>query len=171
MSDREMVSVRLEPDTRRRIENYAEEKDITKSAAMRRLLNKGADLEDAGIAVAASTIENNQETKTVQPEEDEEKDLKADGSGAVVRPLLNIISAFYAVVLLTLFGVLMIGVAGIKFEPIPYAQLIPLTLSISVVIAMIALTLYTSIPERVDTVIRIRVKSVRNKFDELSDPV
>lgn len=165
-----MVSVRLEPDTRRRIENYAEVKGITKSAAMRRLLNKGADLEDAGIAVAASTIENNQGTRAVQPEEDEEKDLKADG-GAVIRPILQFLGAFYAGSILVMFSFIAGLVVGFKFPLIPYGELAPVIVSISVILALIMMMLYTEVPEKIDLVIRDKVNIVSQKFGKWTDPV
>jgi len=54
MVEKEMVGVRLPKDTLERIEEYAERQDISKSDALRRMIERGVDLEEAGLTVAAS---------------------------------------------------------------------------------------------------------------------
>lgn len=71
MTDKEMVGVRLPADTLRWVEQYADDHDLSKSDALRRMIEKGVDLEEAGLTVAAS--------QKNQPEKEEEKETIADG--------------------------------------------------------------------------------------------
>lgn len=71
MTDKEMVGVRLPADTLRWVEQYADDHDLSKSDALRRMIEKGVDLEEAGLTVAAS------QKTTEEPEE--EKEAIADG--------------------------------------------------------------------------------------------
>jgi antitoxin component of RelBE/YafQ-DinJ toxin-antitoxin module len=54
MTEKELISVRLETDTKQRVEEYADKHGVSRSVAIRRLLDKGMNLEEMGIAVAAS---------------------------------------------------------------------------------------------------------------------
>jgi antitoxin component of RelBE/YafQ-DinJ toxin-antitoxin module len=51
MTDKELISVRLETDTKQRVEEYADEHGVSRSVAIRRLLDKGIDFEEAGLTV------------------------------------------------------------------------------------------------------------------------
>jgi len=54
VTDKELISVRLETDTKQRVEKYADEHGVSRSVAIRRLLDKGIDFEEAGLVVASS---------------------------------------------------------------------------------------------------------------------
>jgi hypothetical protein len=54
MTKKEMVGVRLPTDTLERVEQYADDHDLSKSDALRRMVKKGVDLEEAGLTVATS---------------------------------------------------------------------------------------------------------------------
>lgn len=71
MADKEMVGVRLPADTLRRVEQYAEDHDLSKSDALRRMIEKGVDLQEAGLTVAAS--------QTTASESEDEEEAMADG--------------------------------------------------------------------------------------------
>lgn len=55
MGEKELISVRIEQDTKGRVDRYADDHGVSRSTAIRRLLEKGVDLEEAGLTVAAST--------------------------------------------------------------------------------------------------------------------
>jgi uncharacterized membrane protein len=70
MTEKEMVGVRLPTDILERVEQYADDHDLSKSDALRRMVKKGVDLEEAGLTVAASQ----------KPTEDsDEEEAIADG--------------------------------------------------------------------------------------------
>jgi antitoxin component of RelBE/YafQ-DinJ toxin-antitoxin module len=54
MAEKELISVRIETDTKQQVEEYADKHGVSRSVAIRRLLDKGMNLEEAGIVVAAS---------------------------------------------------------------------------------------------------------------------
>lgn len=63
---KELVSVRLEQDTRKNIENYADTHDVSQSTAIRRLIEKGLSLEEleaTGLTVAATAGDTGNRTK------------------------------------------------------------------------------------------------------------
>lgn len=140
MTDREMVSVRLETDTKNRVEQYAEEHDVTRSTAIRRLLEKGADLEEAGIAVAASQLDKS----------NQEPEPKADGNGAVVRPFLQTLTAISAFMVFVPFlyalGIVYVGLP----EVVPGFDLLAFILSSALLLVLVLLPQYTRLPELVD---------------------
>jgi len=70
MAEKETVGVRLPADTLGRVEQYADEHDLSKSDALRRMIQKGLDLEEAGLTVAASSRPSRS---------NEEKEAVADG--------------------------------------------------------------------------------------------
>ena len=61
MAEKETVGVRLPTDKVNRIEQMAEEKDISKSDATRRLIRKGLDLEEMGLSVTGVTHDDGNE--------------------------------------------------------------------------------------------------------------
>jgi hypothetical protein len=106
------------------------------------MIEKGVDLEEAGLAVAASQ----------QPtEKDEEKEMVADG-GQVIRPTLSLMSAFYAVVSLTLFVVLMGSyyTGNLADLPVNPISLLSYMVSSLLAVALLTLFLYTDYPEHID---------------------
>ena len=139
---KELISVRLEGDTLERAERYAEKHDVTRSVAIRRLLEKGADLEETGITVAAS------QTNT---ESDSEGEPMADG-GTIVRDVLNLMSALYATLTLSMF--IAVGVSAVIDIPLPFANSILYSiLALSFATAVVTIPLYSKLPERIDRVI------------------
>lgn len=141
MSDKELVSLRLETDTKRRIERYAEKHDVSRSTAMRRLLEKGADLEEAGLTVAASRSSRSEE---------EEKEVMADG-GQVVRPMFNFMGAFYAFLSLSIFGVMALAAFDIlRFTFLNYGELFGVMMSSLLLVALVMILLYSDYPEKAD---------------------
>ncbi len=115
MADKELISVRLETDTKQRVDRYADEHDVSRSVAIRRLLDKGIDFEEAGLAVASSdqtdrTIPDGGQLEETQNQVQEvSKDIDS-----LNRQLNNSI-------LVLAVGILWIGIeltAGIPFEPI-----------------------------------------------------
>lgn len=137
MSDKEMVSVRLHTDTKRRVERYAEEHDVSRSTAIRRLLEKGADLEEAGLAIAASK-------QTGGEESDEEKEVVADGSGTIRGGLTTSFGVVLAVAVLSWVG--------------SFTSLVPATAALAITYSAITIDLilggilYTSLPEKLDRI-------------------
>lgn len=137
MSDKEMVSVRLHTDTKRRVERYAEEHDVSRSTAIRRLLEKGADLEEAGLAIAASK-------QTGGEESDGEKEVVADGSGTIRGGLT------------TSFG-MMLAIAVVSWVG-SFTSLVPTTAALAITYSAITIDLilggilYTSLPEKLDRI-------------------
>jgi predicted DNA-binding protein len=109
MTDKEMVGVRLPPDTLERVQRYADDHDLSKSDALRRMIEKGVDLEEAGLAVAASQKTN---------QEEEEKEAIADGGflrlsdHPWIDPIINVVdySALFGMILMasTLLSVLLV---------------------------------------------------------------
>jgi len=153
MSDKEMVSVRLHTDTKRRVERYAEEHDVSRSTAIRRLLEKGADIEEAGLAIAASK-------QTGGEESNEEKEVVADG-GQVVRPMFNFIGAFYAFLSLSMFGLMALAAFGNVVIPyFDYGSLFGMMVSSLLVVAMVMLFLYSDYPEKIDRMLYSGVRRV-----------
>lgn len=115
MADKELISVRLETDTKQRVDRYADEHDVSRSVAIRRLLDKGIDFEEAGLAVASSnqtdrTIPDGGQLEETQNQVQEvSKDIDS-----LNRQLNNSI-------LLLVVGILWIGIEltiGIPLEPI-----------------------------------------------------
>jgi antitoxin component of RelBE/YafQ-DinJ toxin-antitoxin module len=144
MSDKEMVSVRLHTDTKQRVERYAEEHDVSRSTAIRRLLEKGADLEETGLTVAASHQPREDE------QEEEEKEVVADG-GQVVRPILNFLGATYAFVSLSMFSLLSLAALGnIALPFIDYTSMFGMMFSSLLLVAVIMVVLYSNYPEKAD---------------------
>ena len=139
---KELISVRLEGDTLERAERYAEKHDVTRSVAIRRLLEKGADLEETGITVAAS------HTNT---ESDSEGEPIADG-GTIVRDVLNLMSALYATLILSTF--VGIGLSAIIDIPLPFANtILSWIIALSLATAVVTIPLYSKIPEKIDKAI------------------
>ena len=110
MTDKEMVGVRLPADTLRWVERYAEKHGLSKSDALRRMIEKGVDLEEAGLTVAAS------QKTTEDPKE--EKEAIADGGFLQlsdhpwIDPVIRVIdySALFGVIV-TLTAILSVVVA------------------------------------------------------------
>ena len=154
MSDKEMVSVRLHTDTKQRVERYAEEHEVSRSTAIRRLLAKGADLEEAGLTVAAShqPREDNQE--------EEEKEVIADG-GQVVRPMLNFLGAIYAFLSLSIFALMGLAAFGnVVLSFIDYGLMFGMMLSSLLLVAVIMVVLYSNYPEKADRLFYSGVRKV-----------
>jgi predicted transcriptional regulator len=154
MSDKEMVSVRLHTDTKRRLEKYAEEHDVSRSTAIRRLLEKGADLEETGLTIAASH----------QPQEDEqegeEKEAIADG-GQVIRPMLNFLGAIYAFLSLSIFALMGLAAFGnVVVSFIDYGSMFGMMLSSLLLVAVIMVVLYSNYPEKADRLLYSGVRKV-----------
>jgi len=149
MADKEMVGVRLPADTLRRVERYAEEHDISKSDALRRMIEKGVDLEEAGLTVAASH----------QPDE-EEKEVIADG-GQVVRPMLNFLGAIYAFLSLSIFALMGLAAFGnVVLSFIDYGSMFGMMLSSLLLVAVIMVVLYSNYPEKADRLLYSGVRKV-----------
>lgn len=137
-----MVGVRLPNDTLRRVERYADEHDISKSDALRRMIEKGVDLEEAGLTVAASQSAT---------EKEEEKEMVADG-GQVFRPMFNFVAALYAFMSLSIFVVL-IGsyyTGYMSALPVDPMSLLSFMTTSLLVVAALVLFLYSDYPERID---------------------
>ena len=153
MTDKEMVGVRLPADTLRRVEQYADDHDLSKSDALRRMIKKGVDLEEAGLTVAAS------QQKTEEPEE-EEKEVIADG-GQVVRPMLNFLGAIYAFLSLSMFALLGLAAFGNVVLPfIDYGLMFGMMLSSLLLAAVIMVVLYSNYPEKADRLLYSGVRKV-----------
>lgn len=140
MGKKETVGVRLPQDKVNRIEELAEKKNISKSDATRRLINKGIEFNDSGIETLIT------DTDSDQPEED--KKTVADG-GQVFRGLLNTISAIYATATITIFiGIIYYSVTGISM-PFPNLWYLAVTGS-GLVTAFSSILLYSEAPEKAD---------------------
>jgi predicted DNA-binding protein len=153
MADKEMVGVRLPNDTLQRVERYADEHGISKSDALRRMIEKGVDLEEAGLAVAAA--------QQPKQEEKEEKEVMADG-GQVVRPMLNLLSALYAGISITLFAVLLGSyysghLADLPVNPLSLLSYMTTSL---LVVAVLTLFLYSDYPEQIDQYLYTGIRRV-----------
>lgn len=140
MTDKEMVGVRLPKDTHRQVEEYAENHDLSKSDALRRMIEKGVELESAGLAVAAAT-----------QNQDNEPEPMADGSGAVVRPFLQIVTGLsaFSVLLSFVYGLVVVS-TGIP-AVIGLTDTIGTLVSSSVTLVLFLLPQYTRIPEKIDS--------------------
>lgn len=139
MTDKEMVGVRLPSDTLREVEQYAEEHDLSKSDALRRMVKNGVDLEKAGLTVAASQNEQTEETG---------KEPIADG-GSLLRPVLKATTGLS----LGIGGLLFftIWIVGIMMRfPLPIDQMFGLMLSAFVTGTIFFLPTMTRYPERID---------------------
>ncbi len=151
-----MVSVRLERDTKTRVERYAEKHDVSRSTAIRRLLEKGADLEEAGIAVAASQVN--------EPEQDSEP--IADGNGAVVRPFLQTASAISAFSILIPF-LYFLGIGYASFPAvIGVTDLVGMIIAGALTLVVFLLPQYTKLPERIDQRLWTTARTVAPSFTE-----
>lgn len=148
-----MVGVRLPKDTLRQVEQYAEDREISKSDALRRMIEKGVDLEEAGLTVAAS--------HPSKEEDDEEKEVVADG-GQVVRPMLQFMGAFYAMIGLTTFGIMAFStfVYPIDFILGMGMDLIGMTLTALLLVGVLMIILYTDYPEKVDQLLYSGVQKI-----------
>lgn len=142
MTDKEMVGVRLPKDTHRQIEQYADEHDLSKSDALRRMIEKGVELESAGLAVAAATQTENS---------DDDPETLADGSGAVVRPFLRIVTGLsaFSVLISFLYG-LVVASTGIP-AIVDMADTLGIIVATSVTLVLFLLPQYTKLPEKVDS--------------------
>lgn len=149
MSNKEMVSVRLEEDTRRRIEQYQEDHDVSQSTAIRRLLNQGADVEELPDGVAIATSNSTTERK-------EEKEVRTDGSGGVVR------EAFFKNATILLSASLVSWILSFTSVVSPAPALSLGIACLTVALPLIGLT-YTSIPERIEKLIRSENSEVKNR--------
>jgi hypothetical protein len=154
MSNKEMVGVRLPADTLAQVEQYAEDHDLSKSDALRRMIEKGVDLEEAGLTVAASRQLDGKEEK----EEKEEEGLVTDGGkDQVVRPMLNTMASFYAFLSLSLF--LLISLSLLGNVAIPSTNVLFGTMVSSLLfLAGITLTLYSDYPEKADRLLNSGVQ-------------
>jgi len=139
MTDKEMVGVRLPQDTHRQVEEYAEDHDLSKSDALRRMIEKGIELESAGLAVAAAT-----------QTQDDEPEPMTDGSGAVVRPFLQIVTGLsaFSVLLSFLYGFIVVstGVPAV----VGLGDTIGILISSSLTVVLFLLPQYTRLPEKID---------------------
>lgn len=151
MTDKEMVGVRLPKDTHRQVEEYAEDHDLSKSDALRRMIEKGIDLEEAGLTVAAS------QQKTGEPEK--EKDPIADG-GQVVRPMLNFLGAIYAFFSLSMFALLGLAAGNVVFPFIDYTSMFGMMFSSLLLVAAIMVVLYSNYPEKADRLLYSGVRKI-----------
>lgn len=151
MTEKEMVGVRLPADTLRRVERYAEDHDLSKSDALRRMIEKGVDLEEAGLTVAASH----------QPDEKEgEKEVIADG-GQVVRPMLNFLGAIYAFLSLSIFALMGLAAFGnVVLSFIDYGSMFGMMFSSLLLVAVIMVVLYSNYPEKADRLLYSGVRKV-----------
>lgn len=140
MTDKEMVGVRLPQDTHRQVEEYAEDHDLSKSDALRRMIEKGIELESAGLAVAAAT-----------QTQDDEPEPMTDGSGAVVRPFLQIVTGLsaFSVLLSFLYGFIVVSTGIPAVIGLNDAMAFGISASISLVLFI--LPQYTKIPEKIDS--------------------
>lgn len=159
MTDKELISVRLETDTKQRVEKYADEHDVSRSVAIRRLLDKGADFEEAGIAVAASRQIDNKD----EGEQDNKGKAMTDG-GPVARPALNFVGAILGTVSLLMFGALSLLLVGVKFPFVDYVSLMGAMTSGLLVTTTIFLILYTEIPEDIDMVLYAKTSQIRSRL-------
>ncbi len=159
MTDKELISVRLETDTKQRVEEYADEHDVTRSVAIRRLLDKGADLEDAGITVAASSQTDNEDGD----KQNNEGKAMTDG-GPVARPALNFVGAIFGTISLLMFGALSLLLVGIRFPFVDYLNLMGAMTSGLLVTTTIFLILYTEIPEDIDVILYAKTSQIRSKL-------
>ncbi len=151
MTEKEMVGVRLPADTLRRVERYAEDHDLSKSDALRRMIEKGVDLEEAGLTVAASHQSD---------EKEEEKEVIADG-GQVVRPMLNFLGAIYAFLSLSIFALMGLAAFGNVVLPfIDYTLMFGMMFSSLLLVAVIMVVLYSNYPEKADRLLYSGVRKV-----------
>jgi predicted transcriptional regulator len=159
MTEKELISVRLETDTKQRVEEYADEHGVSRSVAIRRLLDKGVDLEEAGIAVAASRQTGNED----EGKQDNEGKAMTDG-GPVARPALNLVGVIFGTLSLLMFGALCLLLVGIKFPFVDYVSLMGAMTSGLLVTTTIFLILYTEIPEDIDVVLYAKTSGIRSKL-------
>jgi hypothetical protein len=143
MVEKETVGVRLAPDKVERIEELAEEKQITKSDATRRLIDKGIDFKDSDIGTLL-TDSNNSSTES-------SKEPVADG-GTITRDLFSMMAGLYAATTFSLF--ISIGISAVTSMELPYSGLfVSILLAASLLTAMATIPLYTDLPERVDQIL------------------
>jgi hypothetical protein len=140
MVEKETVGVRLAPDKVERIEELAEEKQITKSDATRRLIDKGIDFKDSDIGTLL-TDSNGSSTES-------DKEPVADG-GTITRDLFSMMAGLYAATTLSLF--ITIGISAVTSMEIPYDDLfVSVLLAASLLTTIATIPLYTDLPEKVD---------------------
>jgi hypothetical protein len=140
MVEKETVGVRLPQDKVDRIEKLAEEKNITKSDATRRLIDKGIEFNDSGIETLVTETSDSQTESDRQP--------IADG-GTIVRDVLNLMSALYATLTLSIF--VGVGVSAVMDIPLPFANtLLSWIIALSLLTAVVTVPLYTDLPEKAD---------------------
>ena len=150
MVEKETVGVRLAPDKIERIERLAEEKDITKSDATRRLIDKGIDFQDSGIDTLITQKEDSDKENPTEPITD---------GGSVVRNTLNLMVGFYASITLSLFLFVIVSiVTGVELA---YSSSFTSLLIVAVLLTSITLVpLYTDLPERVDNILYSRMSDI-----------
>jgi hypothetical protein len=150
MVEKETVGVRLAPDKVNKIEQLAEEKNITKSDATRRIIDKGIRFDESGIENLLTNTNNNRT--------EENQETVADG-GQVFRRLLHSVSGFYAVATISIFtAILYYSVVGISM-PYPDLWYIAVT-ACGLATSLSSVLLYTEIPERADRVLYSGVSRV-----------
>lgn len=141
MVEKETVGVRLPQDKVERIENLADEKNISKSDATRRLIDKGIEFQESPI--------NTLVTQTEDSETENDKEPVTDGGTTITRDLLNFMAGLYASVTLSIFiGIVASATTGI---PLPYANtLMSILVTTSLLTAMVTIPLYSDLPEKAD---------------------
>lgn len=141
MVEKETVGVRLPQDKVERIENLADEKNISKSDATRRLINKGIEFQESPINTLVTQVEDS--------ETENDKDPVTDGGTTIIRDLLNFMAGLYASITLSLFiGISVLSITGI---PLPYLNFIlNILITTSLLTAVVTIPLYSDLPEKAD---------------------
>lgn len=151
-----MVGVRLPKDTLRRVEQYADNHDISKSDALRRMIEKGVDMEEAGLAVAVS-----------QKAAGTDREPMADG-GQVVRPIIQYMGAGYALLGLSSFlTALSVLVYPTQLVVDLFPDLFSIMLSSLVLLSVTMLILYTELPEKADRWIVTKGRETKQRISQV----
>lgn len=141
MVEKETVGVRLPQDKVERIENLADEKNISKSDATRRLIDKGIEFQESPI--------NTLVTQTEDSEAESDEEPVTDGGTTIIRDLLNFMAGLYASITLSIF--IGIGVSVTTGIPLPYANtFVSILVTTGLLTAMVTIPLYSDLPEKVD---------------------
>jgi len=145
-------AVRLPEDQAERFEEYCDEKGISYAEALRRFTVRELDVEEGKqVRIAVQQSGNDDDEK--------ENEVIADG-GQVVRPMLQFMGAFYAVIGLTAFGIMAFStfVYPADFILSMGMDLIGITFSSLLMVAVLMIILYTDHPEKVDRLLYAGVR-------------
>lgn len=155
MTEKELISVRLESDTLERVESYADEHDVSRSVAIRRLLDTGADIEQTDLAAVVSHSAT----------ESDETPVTDGGPKPVARPALNFVAGVFATVVMLGMGLILSG-PPLALQ-LPYLSILTTVVTSSLLLAGSTILLYTELPEKADRKFRLYIPLVETRDKEV----